>query len=97
MCQISCTAIVAAMDRDTEGRTVPSSRNRMARSKELSGFTLDVEILLLTPDGTACYLLEGRHGKSVTAFVHTRCHLAEGKLPQFAADRSVECVKPVPR
>jgi len=55
VCQISCTAIVTAMDRDTEGRKVLSSRNGMVRSQQLSGFMLvDVKILLLTSDGTAC-------------------------------------------
>ena len=97
VCQISCTAIVAAMDRDTEGRTVPSSRNRMARSKKLSGFILEVKILLLTPGGTACYLLEGRHGKSVTASVHTLSLGGRKIAAELATDRSVECIKPVHR
>jgi hypothetical protein len=55
VCQVSCTAIVAAMDRDAEGRKVLSSCNAMACSKKLSGFILvDVKTLLLTSDGTAC-------------------------------------------
>lgn len=55
VCQISCIAIVEAMDRDTEGRKMPSSRNGIARSNKLSGFIpVDVKILPLTSDGTAC-------------------------------------------
>ena len=69
---------MVAMDRDTEDRKVPYSRNGMARSKKLSGFIPDVKVLLVTSDGTACFC------------PHTLSLGRRKTVAEFATDRLVE-------